>query len=86
MKIRQAKKIITNTQKYHIGFDSVLCDNHIPNKKYEAQSIKYFLKNSAIGKINKYIAERNHTIKKAIIVWKRWYGKMHVQNSPIINE
>ena len=83
MKIRQAKKILTNTQKYYIGFDAVLCNKHIPNKKYEVQSIKYFLKNSAIGKIRKYNVECNHIIKKARIVWKRWYGKIHVQNAEI---
>lgn len=83
MKIRQARKIIINTQKYHIGFDSVLCNEHIPDKKHEAQSVKYFLKNSAIGKIRKYNVDRNHTVRKAIVVWKKWYRKMHVQDAPV---
>lgn len=83
MKIRLAKKILTNTQMYCIGFDSVLCNKHIPNKRLENKSVKYFLKNSEIGKTSKYNVERNHTIKKALKVWKKWYGKMHAQNTPI---
>lgn len=35
MKLRQAKKILRNVDKYWCGYNSVLCDKHIPNVEYE---------------------------------------------------
>lgn len=80
MKLRQAKKILRNVDKYWCGYNSVLCDKHIPNVEYEKKCIKYFLKNQQLGrKFYSYCIINNLSIQKAVRIWEKWYGKMHAQ-------
>jgi hypothetical protein len=81
MKLRQAKKILRNVDKYWCGYNSVLCDKHIPNMEYEKKSVRYFLKNQQLGKkFYSYCINNNLSIQKAVKVWDKWYKRMYNQS------